>query len=47
MTDFEWILHQPERQFFERKSCFDRSQGKVKLRPVHDVARDSNMSNVY
>src|SRR4030042_4473829 len=40
MNDFEWILHQQEGQFFERKSCFDRSQGKVGRRPVRDVARD-------
>jgi len=40
MGNFEWILHQQEGQFFERKSCFDRSQGKVRRRPVRDVARD-------
>ena len=40
MGDFEWILHQQEGQFFERKSCFDRSQGKVRRRPVRDVAWD-------
>ena len=40
MSDFKWILHQQEGQFFERKSCFDRSQGKVRRRPVRDVARD-------
>ena len=40
MSDFEWILHQQEGQFFERKSCFDRSQGKVRRRPVRDVAWD-------
>jgi len=40
MSDFEWILQQQEGQFFERKSCYDRSQGKAKLRPVRDVARD-------
>lgn len=40
MSDFEWILNQQEGQFFERKSCFDRSQGKVRRRPVRDVARD-------
>jgi ATP-dependent DNA helicase RecG len=40
MTDFDWILHQQEGQFFERKSCFDRSQSKIRRRPVRDVARD-------
>jgi ATP-dependent DNA helicase RecG len=40
MTDLKWILHQQEGQFFERKSCFDRSQGKVRRRPVRDVAWD-------
>ena len=40
MSDFEWILYQQEGQFFERKSCFDRSQGKVRRRPVRDVAWD-------
>ena len=49
MIAFKWILHQQEGQFFERKSCFDRSQEKARRRPVRDVARDSNMttSNVY
>ena len=40
MSGLDWIFHQQEGQFFERKSCFDRSKGKVKLRPVRDVARD-------
>lgn len=40
MSDFDWILHQQEGQFFERKSCFDRSQSKIRRRPVRDVARD-------
>ncbi len=40
MSSLDWILHQHEGQFFERKSCFDRSSGKAKLRPVRDVARD-------
>jgi hypothetical protein len=35
-----WILHQTEGQFFERKSCFDRSGAKTKLRPAKDVAKD-------
>ncbi len=40
MSSLDWILHQQEGQFFERKSCFDRSKGKSRLRPVRDVARD-------
>ena len=40
MSDFDWILHQQEGLFFEWKSCFDRSQGKIRRRPVRDVARD-------
>jgi len=35
-----WILHQTEGQFFERKSCYDRSGAKPKLRSVRDVAKD-------
>ncbi len=38
MSNLDWVLRQQEGQFFERKSCFDRSKGK--LRPVRDVARD-------
>jgi ATP-dependent DNA helicase RecG len=40
MSDIEWSLHQNEGQFFERKSCYDRSGGQVRRRPVRDVARD-------
>jgi ATP-dependent DNA helicase RecG len=40
MSDFSWILHQHEGQFFERKSCYDRSKAKAELRPVREVARD-------
>jgi hypothetical protein len=38
MNSLNWVLRQQERQFFERKSCFDRLKGK--LRPVRAVARD-------
>jgi ATP-dependent DNA helicase RecG len=38
--DLSWLLRQQEGQFFERKSCHDRSSGKAKLRPARDVARD-------
>lgn len=40
MTDLSWVLHQTEGQFFERKSCFDRSRDKPKRRAARDVARD-------
>ena len=39
MTNPDWILHQQEGQFFERKSCLDRSTGKPKLRSIRDVAK--------
>lgn len=39
MSNLDWILRQHEGQFFERKSCCDRSKGKAKLRPVRDVTR--------
>jgi ATP-dependent DNA helicase RecG len=39
-TELDWVLHQTEGQFFERKSCIDRSQGQVRRRNVRDVARD-------
>jgi ATP-dependent DNA helicase RecG len=40
MTGVDWVLHQTEGQFFERKSCYDRSAGEAKRRSVRDVARD-------
>jgi ATP-dependent DNA helicase RecG len=39
-NDFNWILGQTEGQFFERKSCIDRSQGRPTRRPAREVARD-------
>ncbi|MEW6263925.1 MAG: ATP-binding protein [Thermodesulfobacteriota bacterium] len=38
MTFPAWALNQSEGQFFERKSCYDRSKGK--LRKAREVARD-------
>jgi ATP-dependent DNA helicase RecG len=38
VASLDWVLHQQEGQFFERKSCFDRLKGK--LRPARAVARD-------
>ncbi len=35
-----WILQQTEGQFFERKSCYDRSGVRPILRSVRDVAKD-------
>ena len=40
MSDLSWVLTQLESQFFERKSCYDRSSGQPRLRPARDVARN-------
>ncbi len=40
MTEFDWILNQSEGPFFERKSCFDRSEGKLRQRSARELARD-------
>ena len=40
MTDWNWVLRNPEGQFLERKSCYDRSGGRVRRRNVRSVARD-------
>jgi ATP-dependent DNA helicase RecG len=40
MQDWNWLTTNPEGQFFERKSCYDRSGGGLKRRPARDVARD-------
>ena len=39
-SDWIWLKTHTEGQFFERKSCFDRSNGQKKLRKARDVARD-------
>ncbi len=40
MNELGWIVHQTEGQFFERKSCLDRSGHRPKRRAARDVARD-------
>ncbi|RMF37507.1 MAG: ATP-binding protein, partial [Chloroflexi bacterium] len=40
MENLDWLLRQEEGQFFERKSCYDRTPHGVQLRKVRDVARD-------
>ena len=39
-ANWNWLKTHPEGQFFERKSCYDRSGGKKRLRKASDVARD-------
>jgi len=40
VTDWDWLLHNPEGQFLERKSCYDRSGGRIRRRNVRSVAKD-------
>jgi ATP-dependent DNA helicase RecG len=40
VSDLNRVIHKREGQFFERKGCFGRSKGKVKLRSIRDVAKD-------
>jgi len=40
MTDISWIKTRTEGQFFEQKSCFDRSTGVMKRRKPGEVAND-------
>ena len=40
MNQWDWLLCNPEGQFLERKSCYDRSGGRVRRRDVRSVARD-------
>jgi len=40
MANWGWALHNPEGQFLERKSCYDRSGGRARRRDVRSVARD-------
>ena len=40
MTEFEWLLQQQEGQFFERKSCYERSAGAPRRRDVRAIAQD-------
>jgi ATP-dependent DNA helicase RecG len=40
MNDWRWLVEQPEGQFLERKSAYDRSGGKTTPRPVKEALRD-------
>ncbi|MDQ7029465.1 MAG: putative DNA binding domain-containing protein [Ardenticatenia bacterium] len=40
MMDWTWLLTQEEGQFYERKSCSDRSGRRPKRRNAREVARD-------
>lgn len=40
MINIGQLVGQTEGQFLERKSCYDRSGGKLRLRPAKEVARD-------
>lgn len=40
MREWGWLKTQQEGQFFERKSCYDRSGSRPKPRPAREVARD-------
>ena len=40
MRNWEWLKTQQEGQFFERKSCYDRSGAQFKRRDVRSVAYD-------
>jgi hypothetical protein len=38
--DWKWLTTQREGQFFERKSCYDRSGKRPKRRDARSVTRD-------
>lgn len=40
MNQWDWVLHTPEGQFLERKSCYDRSGERARRRDVRSVAKD-------
>jgi ATP-dependent DNA helicase RecG len=40
MKNWSWLKTQKEGQFFERKSCYDRSAGRSKLRDVRSLSKD-------
>jgi len=40
MQDWDWLKVHEEGQFFDRKSCYDRSGGHVRRRRAKDVAKD-------
>ena len=40
MSELDWILNQEEGQFFERKGCWDTTDGPLKPRDARAVAKD-------
>lgn len=40
MQEWEWIKTHEEGQFFDRKSCYDRSKRRKRRRKARDVAKD-------
>lgn len=40
MRDWQWLKTQQEGQFFERKSCYDRTGKRPKRRSTREVAYD-------
>jgi predicted HTH transcriptional regulator len=38
--NWEWVQNREEGQFLERKSCYDRSSGESRPRPVKEVVQD-------
>jgi len=40
VNSLDWVRHREEGQFFERKSCYERTAAGVRLRPVRHVARN-------
>ena len=37
---WDWVLHQAEGQFFERKSCYERYGKRLRRRDVRSMAKD-------
>ena len=37
---WDWLASRPEGQFLERKSCYERSQARLKARAFKEIARD-------
>jgi len=40
MNDWRWLIEQPEGQFLERKSAYDRSRGHTTPRPLKEALQD-------
>ncbi len=38
--DWSWLQEQPEGQFLERKSCYERAEDTPRPRPIKDVVQD-------